>query len=399
MSQNKETCSDYNHKGFQGLINIIEQLRSENGCPWDKKQTEETLKPYILEEAYEVIEALDSQDTGEISEELGDLLLQVVFISQIYAEKKIFSIEDVIEKINNKLLRRHPHVFDKTFSLKEGECLDDIILENWEKIKKLEKNEKKYKKQSYNENNINNKGNNNDDNKDGNNNLNINNIINSSIYVIKNMPALHRAYMIQEKASRQGFDFSSIDEALDKISEETREFREEIENFKNDFIGINNIKDNELKLLNNNIKDNELKLLNNNIKDNELKLLNKLNNNIDDDKNIERKINLNNDNIDKNNINKIMKKEIKKDNYVFNANENHINKIKEEYGDLLFSIVNIGRLLDLHPCDALNKASDKFVKRFHYIENQLASVQNSNIKSADADALNNLWEEAKKYTE
>ncbi len=375
MSQNNETDLDYNYKGFQGLINIIEQLRSENGCPWDKKQTEETLKPYILEEAYEVIEALDSQDTLEISEELGDLLLQVVFISQIYAEKKIFSIEDVIEKINNKLLRRHPHVFDKTFSLKEGECLDDIILENWEKIKKQEKNEKENKKQNYNENNINNKSNNIDNNKDSNNNLNINNIINSSIYVIKNMPALHRAYMIQEKASRQGFDFSSIYEALDKINEETCELSEEIEIFKNDFININNIKDNKSKLLN------------------------KLNNNIDGDNNIERKINLNNDNnnIDKNDIDKIIKKEIKKDNYVFDANKNNINKITEEYGDLLFSIVNIGRLLDLHPCDALNKASDKFIKRFHYIENQLSSVQNSNIKSVDADALNNLWEEAKKY--
>ncbi len=387
MSQNKEADLDYNYKGFQGLINIVEQLRSENGCPWDKKQTEETLKPYILEEAYEVIEALDSQDTGEISEELGDLLLQVVFISQIYAEKKIFSIEDVIEKINNKLLRRHPHVFDKTFSLKEGECLDDIILENWENIKKQEKNEKKHKKQIYNENNINNSSNN--DNKDGNN-FNINNIINSSIYVIKNMPALHRAYMIQEKASRQGFDFSSIDEALYKISEETNELKKEIENLKNDFININNIKDNKSKLINNNIQDNELKLLNK---------LNDNNNNIGDDKNnIEKRINLNNDdgNIDKNDIDK-MKKEIKKDNYIFNDDENNADKIIEEYGDLLFSIVNIGRLLDLHPCNALNGSSDKFIKRFHYIENRLASVQNSNIKSADADALNNLWEEAKKY--
>jgi tetrapyrrole methylase family protein/MazG family protein len=372
MSQNKETGLDYNYNGFQGLINIVGQLRSENGCPWDKKQTEETLKPYILEEAYEVIEALDSQDTGEISEELGDLLLQVVFISQIYAEKKIFSIEDVIEKINNKLLRRHPHVFDKTFSLKEGECLDDVILENWEKIKKKEKKEKKHTRQSYDENNINNDSKNNNDNKEGNDNFNIDKIIDSSIYVIKNMPALHRAYMIQEKASRQGFDFSSTDEALGKISEETSELKKEIENYKSYLININKIKDNKSKLLNN------------------------LNNNIGYDKNTGRNLNLNN-NIDKNEIDKIIKKEIKKDNYVLNANENNINKIIEEYGDLLFSVVNIGRLLDLHPCNALNSASDKFIKRFHYIENQLASVHNSNIKSADTDVLNNLWEEAKKY--
>ena len=307
MNRNNENNSDYNHyKGFHGLVDIIKQLRSENGCPWDKKQTEETLKPYVLEEAYEVAEALDSKDTDEISEELGDLLLQVVFLSQIYAEKKIFSIEDVITKINNKLLRRHPHVFDKTFSLKEGERLNDIILENWEKIKKQEKKEKKHK-EKYNEENI---------------------ISDSSVYVVKNMPALHRAYMVQEKASRQGFDFSNIGGALEKINEEANELRQEIENCRDDSIKIKNSKD---------------------------------------------------------------------DNAVLCANGNDAGRIKEEYGDLLFSIVNVGRLLDLHPCDALNNASDKFIKRFHYIENKLLSVQNADIKSADAATLDKLWEEAKRY--
>ncbi len=307
MNRNNENNPDYNnYKGFHGLVDIIKQLRSENGCPWDKKQTEETLKPYVLEEAYEVAEALDSKDTDEISEELGDLLLQVVFLSQIYAEKKIFSIEDVIAKINNKLLRRHPHVFDKTFSLKEGERLNDVILENWEKIKKQEKKEKKHK-EKYKEENV---------------------ISDSSVYVVKNMPALHRAYMVQEKASRQGFDFSNIGGALEKINEEANELRQEIENCRDDSIKIKNSKD---------------------------------------------------------------------DNAVLCANGNDAGRIKEEYGDLLFSIVNVGRLLDLHPCDALNKASDKFIKRFHYIENQLSSVQNSDIKSADAAALAQLWEEAKRY--
>ncbi|RZD16949.1 MAG: nucleoside triphosphate pyrophosphohydrolase [Candidatus Acididesulfobacter guangdongensis] len=306
MNQNNENNSDYNYKGFNGLVDILKQLRSENGCPWDKKQTEETLKPYVLEEAYEVAEALDSKDTDEISEELGDLLLQVVFLSQIYAEKKIFSIEDVITKINNKLLRRHPHVFDKTFSLKEGECLNDVILENWEKIKKQEKKEKKYK-EKYKEENA---------------------ISDSSVYVVKNMPALHRAYMVQEKASRQGFDFSSIGGALEKINEEANELRQEIENCRNDSIKIKNTKDH---------------------------------------------------------------------NAVLCANGNDADKIKEEYGDLLFSIVNVGRLLDLHPCDALNNASDKFIKRFNYIENKLSLIQNSDIKSADAAVLDKLWEEAKRY--
>ena len=311
MNQKDENNLDYNnYKGFQGLVDIIKQLRSENGCPWDKKQTEETLRPYVLEEAYEVAEALDSKDTDEISEELGDLLLQVVFLSQIYAEKKIFSIEDVITKINNKLLRRHPHVFDKTFSLKEGERLSDVILENWEKIKKQEKEEKKHNKkykEKYKEKNV---------------------ISDSSVYVVKNMPALHRAYMVQEKASRQGFDFSTIGEALEKINEEANELSLEIENCANDYIKIKNQKDN---------------------------------------------------------------------NDAICSSGNNADKIKEEFGDLLFSIVNVGRLLELHPCDALNNASDKFIGRFHYIENQLSLIQNSDIKSADAATLARLWEEAKSY--
>ncbi len=133
------------YKGFQGLINIVRKLRSKNGCPWDKKQTEDTLKPYVIEEAYEVLEAIDSKNTSEISEELGDLLLQVVFLSQIFEEKGLFNIGDVIEKINKKLLRRHPHVFDADFSLTKGQSLEEVILKNWEKIKKQEKKEKQGK--------------------------------------------------------------------------------------------------------------------------------------------------------------------------------------------------------------------------------------------------------------
>ena len=130
------------YSGIQGLINIVKKLRSKDGCPWDRKQTEETLKPYIIEEAYEVVDAIGSGEKPEIMEELGDLLLQVIFLSDIYEEKKEFSLDDVINAIIKKLLRRHPHVFDANFSLKEGECIDDVILKNWERIKAEEKIEK-----------------------------------------------------------------------------------------------------------------------------------------------------------------------------------------------------------------------------------------------------------------
>ena len=261
---------------LKNLIEIVKKLRSEEGCPWDRKQTEETLKPYIIEEAYEVVDAISSNNKPEIMEELGDLLLQVVFLSDIYEERKEFSIEDVINAINQKLIRRHPHVFDKDFALKEGECLEDVILRNWEKIKGEEKKEKLKNMPDMPK--------------------------NPSVYVSESMPSLHRAYMVQEKAKRIGFDFESEADALDKVYEEISELKKE------------------------------------------------LNNKTDKD------------------------------------------KIIEEYGDILFSVVNLGRLLDIHPCSALNKSSDKFIERFGYMEKN-ASVP---VSKLDAKSLDILWEEAKK---
>ncbi len=259
---------------LERLIEIVKKLRSEKGCPWDRKQTEETLKPYIIEEAYEVVEAIGSGDTKEIMEELGDLLLQVVFLSDIYADKKEFSIDDVIETVNKKLIRRHPHVFDKNFSLKEGECLEDAILRNWERIKGEEKKEKMKNKTDVHK--------------------------KPSVYISETMPSLHRAYMVQEKAKRQGLDFADAEEALKKLYEEIEEFKDELGN-----------------------------------------------------KNIADK-----------------------------------NKMTEEYGDILFSIVNIGRLLDIHPCSALNKSTDKFIKRFGYIEEKTSKP----LTQLSHKELDELWE-------
>ncbi|MXX14154.1 MAG: MazG family protein, partial [Gemmatimonadetes bacterium] len=123
---------------LEQLINIMAQLRGPAGCPWDKEQTHQSLKPYLIEEAYELLEAIDCNDDGEIKEELGDLLLQVVFHAQIASEENRFTIDDVAEAIADKLIRRHPHVFGDT----QADTPDEVI-KNWEAIKAEEKPNKK----------------------------------------------------------------------------------------------------------------------------------------------------------------------------------------------------------------------------------------------------------------
>ncbi|MBM7559419.1 MazG family protein [Marinitoga litoralis] len=124
-------------ENFKKLLDIMETLRSENGCPWDRKQTHESLKPYAIEEAYELVHAIDSNDKDYLIEELGDVLLQVIFHSQIAKENNEFSINDVLERLNDKLIRRHPHVFEN-----EGE----YSYEQWEKLKAKEKGNKEFSK-------------------------------------------------------------------------------------------------------------------------------------------------------------------------------------------------------------------------------------------------------------
>lgn len=275
--KNKTRVSGYEKRtDIEGLVEIVRKLRSEGGCPWDRKQTEETLKPFIIEEAYEVVDAISSNNKADIIEELGDLLLQVIFLSDIFEEKNEFSLGDVIKTINKKLVRRHPHVFDENFSLKEGECLDDVILKNWERIKGEEKEEKRKNTPEAPK--------------------------NPSVHIPRSMPSLHRAYMVQEKAARTGFDFEDEGGALDKVYEEISELKKEL------------------------------------------------------------------------------------------ARKTGEAKIREEYGDILFSLVNLGRFLDIHPCTALNESSDKFIKRFGYMEkNAPLPLSKLGVKSLDA-----LWEESKK---
>ncbi|MGM0640081.1 MAG: MazG family protein [Thermotogota bacterium] len=127
--------NDNYSKKFLELLKIMQTLRGENGCPWDKKQTHKTLRPYVIEEAYEVAHTIDKEDLDELTDELGDLLLQVIFHSQIAKENNEFDIGDVLDKINSKMVRRHPHVFKE-----DGE----YSYERWEEIKAKEKKKKSF---------------------------------------------------------------------------------------------------------------------------------------------------------------------------------------------------------------------------------------------------------------
>lgn len=177
-------------KNFSKLREIIAVLRGPNGCPWDKEQTHESLKKYLIEETYEVIEAIDSGDIDHLIEELGDVLLQVMLNAQIGEDEGYFAIEDVIEVLSAKMIRRHPHVFGNTKADDSAE-----VLRNWQEIKKQEKGETEASLL------------------DG---------------ISKSIPNLLRAYEIQKKAAKVGFDWQEITPALKKVKEELEEFENEI---------------------------------------------------------------------------------------------------------------------------------------------------------------------------
>lgn len=251
---------------LESLLNIIEVLRSENGCPWDKIQTHETLKEAMLEEAYEVVEAINKKDTKNLCEELGDVLLQVVFHCQIEKEKEQFDITDVIDGISKKMIHRHPHIFADTKAENEQE-----VLKNWEEIKK---EEKEFQTQTE--------------------------VLKA---VPDALPALIKASKVQKKASDLKFDFENVHDALYKIVEEVKEL--EIE-------------------------------------------LNRENGNIE-----------------------------------------------EEFGDILFSMVNVSRFLKINPEFALTKSMKKFINRFEYVE-KLALLEDKKISELSPEQLNIIWEKAKK---
>ncbi|MFC1616883.1 nucleoside triphosphate pyrophosphohydrolase [Candidatus Margulisiibacteriota bacterium] len=174
------------------FIEIIKTLRGPNGCPWDKKQTIESLTPYIIEEAHELVDAIKHHTYTDVKEELGDILLQVLLHSVIAEEKKLFTLEEVIKTVKDKMIRRHPHVFADT---KVNGVKD--VWRNWEKIKLSEKGKMQSDKS----------------------------ILDS---VPRTFPALLEAYKIQKKVSRLGFDWPDIEGPLDKVEEEIREIAAEV---------------------------------------------------------------------------------------------------------------------------------------------------------------------------
>jgi len=252
---------------FQSLLEIMAKLRGEQGCPWDREQTHDSLTRYLIEETYEVIEAIEQKDFPALAEELGDLLLQIVFHAQIASETGNFTIDDVITAICEKMIRRHPHVFADT----EVESVLDVLA-NWEAIKKLEKA----------------------------------GIENRSLLdgVPKHMPALLRAERIQAKAAKVGFQWDQVDGAIAKLEEELQEFKQSAQS--QDQAGV-----------------------------------------------------------------------------------------EGEMGDLFFSLVNICRYLAINPEQALNTATDKFIRRFKYIEQQ-AELQGKDLNSMGLAEMDQLWDEAKK---
>ncbi|MEW6623725.1 MAG: nucleoside triphosphate pyrophosphohydrolase [Bacillota bacterium] len=249
---------------FEDFLGIMDKLRSPTGCPWDRKQTHQSLKKFLLEETYEVLEAIDEENMHKLLEELGDLLLQVVFHAQLASEKGVFDVYDVIHEISSKLLRRHPHVFGSMYLKTSGE-----VELTWEKIKAEEKNNKSVL--------------------DG---------------VLKVFPALSRAEKLQKKAARVGFDWPDITGPWEKVQEEIDELKKACQSRQND-------------------------------------------------------------------------------------------KISEEMGDLLFALVNVCRFLNIDPEESLQKANNKFIKRFLYVEEQ---IKEKNLQWGELNLQNMdiLWEEAKK---
>lgn len=182
---------DSTGKKFCELLDIIKLLRSPEGCPWDKKQTVATFRPYLLEETHELLEALENDNPLEVKEELGDLFFQIGFINYLYAEKNLFSVEDVLQSIIDKMIRRHPHVFEG----KEFHSYDEMR-KNWAIVKEKENNHKENKS--------------------------------SSIDVPKSLPALIRGQKVLSRAARIGFDWHDGASILEKLQKDFQSFVEAV---------------------------------------------------------------------------------------------------------------------------------------------------------------------------
>lgn len=267
MIKNSDLIKNKGEKyGIDDLLAIMERLRQPDGCPWDREQDHHSIRNDFIEETYEAAEAIDRENREELCEELGDVLLQIVFHCQIEREQQGFDFTDVCDGICKKLIERHPHVFG-SISVENS----DEVLENWDMIKQKSKHQ--------------------------------NTFTDTLKSVPAAYPALMRAQKIQKRAKKAGFDWDDVDGAFKKLDEEM----------------------------------NELKAA------------------------------------------------------VAEENDSHI---FEEYGDLLFSAVNVSRFLKIDSEQALNGATNKFVSRFEKVEN-LANQKGIDMKSSTLETLDKLWDEAK----
>lgn len=250
---------------IERLLKIMNKLRdSKNGCPWDLKQTHQSLKQYLLEESYEVIEAIDDNDPQELKKELGDLLLQIVFHSQLASEKDEFDFEDVAKGISDKMEIRHPHIFSEP----NANITPEEVEKNWELIKKRKEGKKRIL--------------------DG---------------VPRSYNALLRSLRIQQKVASVGFEWPDTEGIMDKLKEEMEELRVSIKNQDQD-------------------------------------------------------------------------------------------NMEEEFGDILFVLVNYAKKLGINPENALQRTNNKFIKRFNYIEEAIES-KGEKVEEKTLEELDSIWEEAK----
>jgi tetrapyrrole methylase family protein/MazG family protein len=254
-------------KGLDALVSIMARLRGADGCPWDRRQTKEDLKPFLIEETYEILEALDKGDYQGLQEELGDLLFHIVFMARIAQEEGAFDIFDVIQGVSAKMIRRHPHVFGSVEVSGPSE-----VEANWTRLKAAEK-----PRESLMEG------------------------------VPAHLPALMKAYRLTQRASQVGFDWENKDQVWEKLEEELKEFQ-------------------------------------------------------------------------------------------LALHEGKKEALREELGDILFTLVNLARFIRVDPEDALRRVTNKFAERFTYIERRLRG-QGKTTHEASLAEMDALWEESKREKE
>ena len=268
-------------KDISRLIEIMAALRHpETGCPWDVEQDFESIKPYTIEEAYEVADAIERGDIDDLADELGDLLLQVVFHARMAEESGGFAFGDVVYSITRKMIRRHPHVF----AVSDADTAEGVRVQ-WEHIKAEEKAERAERRAAR-----------------GLSDENAESLLDG---VPRALPALMEAIKLQQKAARVDFDWNEAEPVLDKIEEELAELRDALK-------------------------------------------------------------------------------------------ANRTDKVRDEFGDLLFALVNLGRHVQADPETALRATNTKFRKRFAHVERALAQA-GDDVQDASLERMEELWQEAKRF--